>query len=271
MSHEIRTPLNAVIGLTSLMKAGQFTDEAERSQAAERVFISSQNLLALVNDILDFSKIEAGEFTLEEIPFDLAEVVSNAAKLIEFPCEEKGVKLEIVADTVAGLEMNGDPTRLAQVLNNLLSNALKFTDHGTIKILVDVRTKLENIWALRFAVRDSGIGMSEEQQNQVFEKFSQADVSTSRQYGGTGLGLTICRNIVEMMGGIIEVSSTPGRGSEFSFTVPFKYKGQVKETPKEEVATPTLEIPKGKILVVEDNKMNQELMKTILKKSQNPI
>jgi PAS domain S-box-containing protein len=221
MSHEIRTPLNAIIGLSYLATRG---DAPPRTRDyLDKIKSSAQALLGIVNDILDVSKIEAGKLTLERTAFSLDEVLGHLSDVIGHKASEKGLELLFSVPRELPQELYGDPLRLGQVLLNLASNALKFTDKGQIVVAVEEsRRDEQRVW-LEFSVRDSGIGMNAEQLSRLFQAFSQADSSTTRKYGGTGLGLSISRSLVEKMGGEIEVSSEPGQGSVFGFCVPFEF------------------------------------------------
>ncbi|NQX63135.1 response regulator [Paenibacillus qinlingensis] len=220
MSHEIRTPMNAIIGLNYLL---QQTDLTERQKDyVGKTVLSAKSLLTIISDILDFSKIEAKKIVLERIDFDLYEIMSNISNIIGFSLYEKGLKLHFSIHHEVPQVLNGDPFRLNQVLLNLVNNALKFTDEGEIEIAVSVSSQDESGVSLRFEIRDTGIGMTPAQQALLFHGFTQADMSTTRKYGGTGLGLVISKSIVELMQGEIHVESELGRGSSFIFTVKFE-------------------------------------------------
>jgi two-component system sensor histidine kinase/response regulator len=216
MSHEIRTPLNAIIGM-AFLAGKQAVDERQRSQV-RKIEQSGQHLLGLINDILDFSKIEAGKLTIEQSEFDLSAVLDNAVLLLQ----EKAVakRLELVLDVAPDVpwRLIGDSLRLGQILINYANNAVKFTDHGDVVLAVRVQASTPDSVVLRFEVRDTGIGMTSEQMQGLFKSFSQADASTTRKYGGTGLGLVIAKSLAQLMGGEVGVRSTPGLGSEFWFT-----------------------------------------------------
>ncbi|KRE58226.1 response regulator [Paenibacillus sp. Soil750] len=220
MSHEIRTPMNAILGLNYLL---QQTDLTERQKDyVGKTVLSAKSLLTIISDILDFSKIEAKKIVLERIDFDLYEIMSNISNIIGFSLYEKGLKLHFSIHHEVPQVLNGDPFRLNQVLLNLVNNALKFTDEGEITIAVIVSSQDDSGVSLRFEVRDTGIGMTPAQQALLFHGFTQADMSTTRKYGGTGLGLVISKSIVELMQGEIHVESELGRGSSFIFTVRFE-------------------------------------------------
>ncbi|HEY3383303.1 MAG TPA: response regulator [Vicinamibacterales bacterium] len=217
ISHEIRTPMNAILGYSGL---GLKLDAAPTARDYfRRISVSGHSLLAVVNDILDFSKIEAGRLDLERAPFELMPLLGQVSDLFSLKTGEKGLALLITAAPDVPCQLVGDPLRLSQVLTNLVGNAIKFTATGHVIARVDLVERLGDRARLRFSVEDTGIGMTPAQQNRIFQAFSQADASTTRKYGGTGLGLTISKCLVEMMDGTIEVASVPGRGSTFTFTV----------------------------------------------------
>jgi two-component system sensor histidine kinase EvgS len=215
MSHEIRTPMNAIIGFSEVLLMDTGIKNKTRKQAST-ILQSAKSLLNIINDILDISKLESGKFSLEEIAFHLPNALAEALRTVEYQADEKNLKLSLTIDNSLENHYIGDPTRLRQVILNLVSNAIKFTEKGFVKVQVEPDPLDEN--TLLFRVLDSGIGMSEKQCKHIFEPFTQADTSTTRRFGGTGLGTSICKQIVELMSGEITVRSQLGIGSEFSFT-----------------------------------------------------
>ena len=259
MSHEIRTPMNGIIGFSELALDDDISDRTKNY--LEKIKSSSQGLLRLINDILDISKIEAGKVSLENIPFDLHEVLRTCQDVITPKAMEKGVTLFCYTEPSISGKLVGDPTRLRQALLNLLANAVKFTHTGIVKFRASAADSGNGCAAIRFEVKDSGIGMSPEQIRRIFEPFMQGDDSTTRRYGGTGLGLTITKNIVELMGGTLEVESAPDVGSKFSFGLTFKTvpADAAGPEPEEEraIEKPVFE---GEVLVCEDNALNQQVI-----------
>jgi len=247
MSHEIRTPMNAIIGMTHLTLNTRL-DRVQRDYLG-KIDNASRALLRLINDILDLSKIEAGRLDVEQVDFDLEEVLQQASDLVEMKVLDKG--LEFIVHPAPGMpvRLRGDPLRLGQVLSNLCSNAVKFTEHGEIVLSVRATDRLDNKSRLRFEVRDTGIGLDPEQRGRLFQSFSQADSSTTRKYGGTGLGLAICKRLVELMGGEIGVESTPGEGSCFWFNIEAETPADSKDP-----LLPARQALEGKrVLVLDDN------------------
>ncbi|MDN4175689.1 ATP-binding protein [Nocardioides sp. SOB77] len=218
VSHEIRTPLTAVMATTELLVDSGLDPEQERF--AEAVQRSSQRLLRLVDDILDLSAIEAGRATVHDVDLDLTNVVGDAVALVRPVAAEKGLTVSLGVDPDLPRHLTGDPERLAQVVTNLLDNAVKFTPEGRIRVGVEVAETRASTTKVVVRVEDTGIGITEEQQPRLFQAFSQGDPSITRRYGGTGLGLAICKQLVTLMGGSIWVSSIPGEGSTFAFAVP---------------------------------------------------
>jgi signal transduction histidine kinase/DNA-binding response OmpR family regulator len=250
MSHEIRTPMNGVIGMTSLLQGTSLTDD--QLNFVETIRISGESLLVIINDILDFSKIEAGKMHLEEQPFSVQSAIEETFDLLAGEANKKNIDLVYTIDTSVPPLIIGDITRVRQILVNLVSNGIKFTEKGEVLVSVGVNTIDTDAYELEFSVRDSGIGIPEDKMDRLFKAFSQADVSTTRSHGGTGLGLVICAKLVQMMHGKIAVESQPGVGSVFFFTIKVKMAdGAAEHTDLD------YENLKGKsILIIDDNKTN---------------
>ncbi|MDR2578437.1 MAG: transporter substrate-binding domain-containing protein, partial [Chitinispirillales bacterium] len=261
MSHEIRTPMNSIMGFAEL--AMDKVTEPQIKGYLDKITDSTSWLLRIINDILDISKIESGKLELESVPFCLRDVISRCQSVILPSVKEKGLDLQLYVELPVGKKLVGDPVRLSQVVMNLLSNAVKFTAAGTVKLTSLVKGLTGGRATVYFEVKDSGIGMTLEQAEKVFAPFIQADSSTTRNYGGTGLGLTIVKNIVELMGGKLTVESTPGAGSAFNFEIEFE---TVDAPAAESAGTPPergfIERPyfDGLILICDDNSMNREVV-----------
>jgi len=260
MSHEIRTPMNSIIGFAEL---AQYSDNLRKNKEyIGNILESAQWLLKIINDILDISKIESGKITLEKIPFDLHDVLSNCQITIKPKAEEKGIAFYCYAEPSLNKKLLGDPIRLRQVIINLLSNAVKFTNTGTVKLLASLVNNDSNSVIIHFEVKDSGIGMNQAQIGRVLEPFMQGDDSVTRRFGGTGLGLPITKSIIELMGGELIIESALDIGSKFSFDLNFDL---IDEDTAAKFQANVLEIKdkpnfSGEILICEDNSLNQQVM-----------
>jgi len=269
MSHEIRTPMNAVIGMTHLALCAGLN--AKQENYIKKAHDSAQSLLGIINDILDFSKIESGKLELDETHFDIDDVVNNTLNLVRLKAEERNIQLSVQIDKNTVGQLIGDPLRLCQILTNLTSNAVKFAhSNGEVAIKIESKESHDNEVALHFSVKDTGIGMTNEQQERLFESFVQADSSTTRQFGGTGLGLVISKNIVELMDGEIWVDSEVDVGTTVHFTAKLKrssmgHEYQIVQDKKADLVEQAIEHLCGaKVLIVEDNELNQEIARELL-------
>ena len=268
ISHELRTPLHEIMGMTDLLLGTKLT--AEQQKYIETAKASSNALLSLISDVIEFSELQAGQFELERTAFNLAEPIGRTIEIVGPRAAEKGIKGSTTIAPEVPRELVGDPNRLRQVLTNVVANAIKFTDHGTVSILVEVDAARDRGVELHWRVQDTGIGIAEDRRETIFEPFQQADSSATRRYGGMGMGLAMSKQLVELMGGRIWVESEPGKGSVFHFTTQLALLNQAATPVPPAAAAPKWPRPL-QILVAEDSPTNQLIAKSSLKKAGHTI
>ncbi|REJ82371.1 MAG: response regulator [Bacteroidetes bacterium] len=254
MSHEIRTPMNAIVGLTNLLLKTPVSEIQDKYLNVIKK--SGANLLVIINDILDLAKIESGKMELESVPFPLINALQNIYTILNLKCDEKGIRMDLNLDSQLPEYVFGDETRFTQVIMNLAGNAIKFTEKGGVTISASVEKVMGEDYLIRFGVKDTGIGIPQDKIDKIFESFGQASSDTTRKFGGTGLGLTISKQLVELHGGLLNVDSSPDIGSEFYFTIPYRI-AQSPESVSASDDTNSVSVKGKKVLLVEDNEFNQ--------------
>lgn len=265
MSHELRTPLNSVIGIAGLLI--QDNKDLKQKEQLDALKFSAESLLALINNILDINKLESGKFALESIPFSLPTLLNSISKGVAIKAAENRIRFSLEVDeALSNVLVIGDPTRLSQILYNLVGNAVKFTKEGEVILSIEILQKIGDRYTLKFKVSDTGIGISKAEQELIFDPFAQASVNTTRKFGGTGLGLSIVKQLVEMLGSTIQLESTPGKGTCFFFDLEFETAIQAPANLAENGVKPESDISGLRILLAEDNIMNVYFMKQLFKR-----
>ncbi len=264
MSHEIRTPMNGVIGMVEALKGTELNED--QMEYLNIIDISSENLLGVVNDILDFSKVEAGQIELEQITFNVRKIIDDVVKMLKFKSDQQGLYLKYYIQDEVPAYVIGDPTRIKQILINLVNNAIKFTAKGGITIEVNMLETDEKEVILGFRVTDTGIGITDEIKGNLFKSFTQADASTTRKFGGTGLGLAISKSLTKMMRGEIGVDSVPGQGSTFWFNIHLNRATDFDESDDNKEQQAARGLKNFKLLLAEDNVINQRVARFIIEK-----
>ena len=260
MSHEIRSPLNVIIGMVHILKKEErLPGQIENLDVLD---ITAKNLMLLINDILDYNKIESGRLELEYTPFDMRKLVSNVKRANTNYAKEKGNRLKVLVDDDLPEFVIGDSVRIGQIITNLVSNALKFTKEGTVTVTIDVLDYEEDEYTIQLAVKDTGIGIRQEQQQKIFESFTQARTDTTREYGGTGLGLAIIKNLLKLMGSVIQLDSKPGKGSTFFFELKMKEGKRAEEYEFED--SEDRDLGNARMLVVDDMPFNLTIVQKIV-------
>ncbi|RPH31326.1 MAG: response regulator [Bacteroidales bacterium] len=262
MSHEIRTPLSSIIGLTRQIRKSELNPSQE--DYIKLLSSSSDYLLSVINDILDFSKIEAGQLRIENLPFNLLEVIQESVNTLRQKAEEKGLIIEVIEENPSNMTIWGDPFRLKQIILNLLSNAIKFTDKGSVSVISGYANATNDFIRVQITVNDTGIGITPEQQALIFDEFTQADPSTTRRYGGTGLGLTIVKRLTELQGGEVSIESQPNNGTSITITIPYRIKGEQAEKKSDSMGS--LNFKRNvHVLVIDDDEVNRVITEELFK------